>query len=539
MSVVVETTQGQVGVGCNPLIFRGIPFAKPPIGDLRFKPPEPVDPWDGELDCSRFQPACAQNPDPLDYMWGEVLAPGSEDCLYLNVWTPSLKGPGRPVLVWIHGGAFIIGSGRWQSYEGSRLVQRGQIVLVTINYRLGIFGFYHSSRSEYARTANLGLLDQIAALKWVRDNITAFGGDPNNVTICGESAGAISVSCLLACPEAKGLFHRAICMSGAPSLVRSVDFAERVSSAFLRTANLGGGQDLLNCPTEHLLQAQETLLEGADFLGEMMFGPVVDGDVLPEPPLSAIEKGKAEDVALLTGTTLDEVRLWSLYNPILPWIPPRALNSWLRQLGLDPHVVRQMYREVRPSLNWGQRTMAILGDALFWLPQIRLAEAQARHRDDTRMYLVTWQSPVRNGSLGAFHAVDESLLFGNLDAPGQQYMVGTGSERECLSYAIQDAWIAFVRDGDPNNPLLPEWPAFQPEDRATMLLDCPNRVEHDPNRNLRELWEGLPFDSLRPTVEELPRIAHIRWFFIQWALVIILGLSLLSAVAVMIIWWLS
>jgi para-nitrobenzyl esterase len=542
MNTVVETTQGRVRCSSRPCIFRGIPFAKPPVGHLRFMPPEPVEPWKGERDCTRFGPACAQRPDRLDYMWGETLAPGSEDCLYLNVWTPGLDGPGRPVFVWIHGGAFIIGSGRWQAYEGSLLVQRGQVVLVTISYRLGVFGFLQSSQlgwEGYSRSGNAGLLDQIAALRWVRDNIGAFGGDPQNITVCGESAGAISISCLLACPEAKGLFHRAICMSGAPSLVRSRDFAERVSATLLRTADSQAVKNLATCSAEQLLAAQQTMLRNRDFLGELMFGPVVDGDVLPEPPLHSIQAGKAASVALLTGTTLDEVRLWSLYNPTLPWITPRALSRWLGGLGLDPRAVRQAYQKARPSLNSGQRTMAIVGDALFWLPQIRLAEAQARHRDDTRMYLTCWQSPVRKGSLGAFHAVDVPLLFGNLDAPGKHHMVGTGSEREALSHAIQDAWIAFARGGDPNNPLLPQWPVCRPEDRATMMIDCVSQVQCDPYRDLRELWNDLPFDGVRPAVEDLPRIADIKRFYAMWALAILLLLGILAALCVIAGRWLA
>jgi len=351
-----------------------------------------------------FGAPASQNPDRLDYMWGEVLAPGDEDCLTLNIWTPARDNARRPVMVWIHGGAFIIGSGRWGWYEGKRLVQEEQVVLVTINYRLGAFGFLDLSGTgnpRYASAANCGLLDQIAALKWVKLHIDRFGGDPDCVTVFGESAGGISISCLLACPQARGLFRRAICMSGPPSMVRSKEFAGRVTEKLMRYAGVDEMEQLATIPADVLLTAQGRTIRSADFLGELLYAPTIDGTILPEPPLHAIRRGSADDVALLTGTTLDEARLWSLYNRILRVLPVGALDRWFQSLRLDPSAIRAAYRQARPELGLGYLAMAVAGDALFWMPQIRLAEAHAMNRSVTRMYLISWQTPVLGGRLGA------------------------------------------------------------------------------------------------------------------------------------------
>ena len=323
--------------------FRGIPYASPPVAALRFRPPEPPETRSGTRDVTCFGPPAAQNRDPLDHIFGR-LAPGDEDCLTLNVWTPATDGARRPVMVWIHGGAFVIGSGCWPWYDGRELIRRGDLVLVTINYRLGTLGFLDLSAetggAEYPTSGNHGLLDQVAALRWVRDNIERFGGDPENVTVFGESAGGISISCLMAVPAARGLFRRAIVMSGGPNLVRFPSTSGAAARAFLQTAGVRDVDGLRILPTKALLKAQKRFLRQNQFGGGMVFGPVVDGSVLPEPPLHAIQAGCARDVALITGTTLDEMRLWSLYVPILRWTRPHALERVLR------HAVGDRWREV-------------------------------------------------------------------------------------------------------------------------------------------------------------------------------------------------
>jgi para-nitrobenzyl esterase len=499
-------------------VYRGIPYARA----ARFRPPEPVPlvgmpPAEGA-----FGPPAAQNPDPLDGMWGQVLAPGSEDCLTLNVRTPAADAGRRPVMVWIHGGAFVIGSGRWGWYRGSRLVRREGVVLVTLNYRLGAFGFLDLSGvggPAYADGANCGLLDQVAALEWVRAHIDRFGGDPDRVTVFGESAGGISIGCLLGCPRAAGLFRRAICMSGPPSMVRSRAFAARVTERVMRHAGVETAEQLAALPTAALLAAQARTVRAADFLGELMFGPTVGGTVLPRRPLEAIRAGDAKDVALLTGTTLDEARLWSLYNPILRALPAGSLGRWLRSLGLDPDAVWGAYRRDRPELGLGTLAMAAAGDALFWMPHVRLAEAQARHRPaDTRVYLVGWRSPARGGRLGAPHGVDVPMVFGTARARRAWQLVGRdpagAADRDALSGRMQAAWAEFARTGDPNHPGLPDWPAFDPDRRATMVLDRTPVVRDDPLPAVRRAWDGLSFDGLRPAVEDLPRIRDIARYLL-------------------------
>lgn len=513
-------------------VFRGIPFARAE----RFRAPEALPLNDLPNPGGDFGPAAMQAPDKLDYMWGEELwkVRAEDNCLTLNIWTPAADGARRPVMVYIHGGAFIIGSGRWVWYEGTRLVQREQVVLVTINYRLGAFGFLdlNGADAKYAASANCGLLDQIAALRWVKQYIDRFGGDPDRVTVFGESAGGISISCLLACPQARGLFRRAICMSGPPSMVRSREFAGRVTEKLMRFAGVDTIEKLATIPAATLLAAQDMTTRSADFLGELLFAPTIDGKVLPEPPLHAIRSGSAADVTLLTGTTLDEARLWSLYNPVLRVMPMGALGRWFRSLGLGPSAVRAAYRQARPELGLGELAMAVVGDSLFWLPQIRLAEAQAAIRPDTRMYLIAWRTPVLGARLGAPHAVEEPMIFGNLDAPGARFMIGDepdqAGDREVFSRAMQRAWAAFARTGDPSHDGLPEWPAFDTTTRATMVLDRACGVENDPLAPIRRVWDKLAFDGLHPAVEELPRIADIGRYLMIRGLLALGGLGLIA-----------
>ncbi len=525
IDVDAETTYGPVrgvrdGGVCS---FKGVPFARPPVGPLRFRPPERPITWTKRWDATLPRPAARQNRDPLDRIYGERLAPGDEDCLYLNVWTPAVDGGRRPVLVWIHGGAFVIGSGRWPWCDGRALVGRGDVVLVTLNYRLGALGFLDLAEiggGSYADTGNHGLLDQIAALRWVRDNIERFGGDPGNVTVFGESAGGISISCLLAMPAARGLFRRAIVMSGGPNLVRFRHDSLEVAEAFLRMADVRDVNGLRTLPVKGLLKAQKRFLHCNEFGGDLVFGPVVDGGALPEPPLHAIHRGCARDVVLMTGTTFDEARLWSLYVPILRWTRPHALRGVLSHAVGDrwPEVIAA-YRRSRPGEKAGNLTMAINGDLLFRMPAVRLAEAQSAHRpDDTRMYMFAWRTPEFGGRLGSPHAVDVPFVFGNLHAKGVERYTGQGAERKGLSDLVQDSWIAFARSGDPNHPGLPPWPAYGPDARSTIIFDATTSVRNDPHYAERAVWDGIPFDGVCPSVRHcVPTTPEILLSFLKHA----------------------
>lgn len=503
-------------------VFRGVPFATAE----RFRPPQVVPLAEMPTADGPFGPPSLQLPDPLDHIWGERLAPGCEDCLTLNVWTPDPTGK-LPVLVWIHSGALIIGSGRWGWCDGGKLSAEQNVVVVTINYRLGALGYLDVSDlggPEYAESGNSGLLDQIAALEWVKANIHHFGGDANCVSVAGQSAGGISVSCLLACERAKGLFRRAIVMSGPPSLVRSKDFAKVITGRFLKASGAKSIDDLLRLSPAQVLSAQLQTLKMADFVGEQAFGPVVGGSVLPIPPLHAIRSGSASGVDLLCGTTADELRMWSFYNPILWWLPFGSLGKWVRSLGLNAGGLNAAYRTARPELGLGTRVMTALGDAIFWMPTVRLAEA----RRDAHVYLVRWAGVPK---LGAQHAVDSTLVFGTVRASGASHFVGSPEEAERMSQAMRATWAAFVRTGDPSCEAVPNWPRYGQE-RNTAVLDRVCKVQADPLPAVRTAWDALPFDGTRPSPQQLPRIADVIKYLGVRAAAVLLVVALLFVLAV-------
>ncbi len=303
------------------LVFRGIPYARAPQGPLRLRAPQPPEPWPGVRDARAFGASAPQSPGRLAALLGSPTESFAEDCLYLNVWTPGVDAARRPVLIWLHGGGFTTGSGSQPIYDGARLARRGDVVVVTVNYRLGALGYLQLpalEREAQAASANPGLLDQIAALRWVQENIAAFGGDPANTTLFGESAGAMSVGTLLGTPRAKGLFGRAILQSGAASNVYDREDAQRVAETFMKELGLAA-DDLAGLraqPLAAVLAAQDRAAQ--QLLGvvrQLPFQPVVDGDVLPRRPLEAIAGGLARDVSLLIGTNLEEQKLFAPADP--------------------------------------------------------------------------------------------------------------------------------------------------------------------------------------------------------------------------------
>ncbi|TML18538.1 MAG: carboxylesterase family protein, partial [Actinobacteria bacterium] len=352
MDELVETASGPV-IGCSGdrvLAFLGIPYAAPPAGALRWQPPQPREPWRRPRHCNRFGPTAWQaTGGPLDgVVPGMRVTNMGNDCLNLNVWTPSTEGQ-RPVMVWIHGGAFQIGSAALGVYNGERLARRGDVVVVTINYRLGAFGFMLVDHPD--ATPNCGLLDQVAALEWVRDNIASFGGDPSRVTLFGESAGAGSVLSLMSIPRAEGLFHRAIVQSGATDLVLTRDKALAVTEAVANAAGVGA-RDLLALqalPTDALLKAQaEAAAELLGSVGMMPFHPVIDGEVMTHSWLDARLAGLHADVRLIIGTTHDELGLFRALDPQLPTMDDDLLR---RRLTSDPNheTLIASYRDIYPD----------------------------------------------------------------------------------------------------------------------------------------------------------------------------------------------
>jgi len=493
------------------LSFRGIPFAKPPVGDLRFRPPQPPDAWTGVRDATTYGPAAPQSMGAMNQLLGgQQGGETSEDCLTLNVFTPAADDGRRPVMVWIHGGAFLIGTGATPWYDGANLASKRDVVLVSINYRLGALGFLHLGDlggDDFAGSGNLGILDQAAALRWVRDNIAAFGGDPENVTIFGESAGGMSTTTLLALPEARGLFHRAIPQSGAASFVHAPDAAEAVSREVMAEVGLGPSDvaRLREVPAEALADAQSAVMmrHWSEPGLSMPFQPVVDGVSLPEHPLTGVRAGTAGNAPLMTGTTLEEMNLFITLDPRLMEMTEHDLVARAeRYFGgqLDPAKVVGAYRgRLGADAPLTDVLCAILTDAAFRVPAIRLAEAQGAHEPSTHMYLFTYRTPEFAGRLGACHALELVFMFDNLDAPGAAFLAGqpTPEMRE-LSTAMADAWCEFARTGTPKAAGLPDWPAYEPGSRSTMVLgtDGGCEVVDDPYGDERALWDDVPLGGL-------------------------------------------
>ncbi len=500
---VVETAQGRLrGAHEGGLeVFRGIPYARPPLGPLRFAAPEPPEPWSGIRDALAFGPTALQRPGMLTRMLG-FSAESSEDCLSLNVWTPAADAGRRPVLVWVHGGSFTGGSGSMPVYDGAALAARGDVVVVTLNYRLGALGFI-SLPGEAPGATNRGLLDQLAALRWVRDNAAAFGGDPERVTVFGESAGAMALGALLSAPAARGLFRGAILQSGGADNVFDRADAERVSHLFFEA--LGTPADardaLAALPVEKLLEAQDRCVaELWQRERRMAFQPVVDGTLLPRPPLEAVASGDAAHLRLLVGTNLDEQALWAPGDPKLAELDEAAL---LRRLGRvlpgrdaagreQAERVVAVYREARrgrASVAPRDLWLAIETDRVFRAPAMHLAASQARHQPDTWAYLFTWKSPALDGALGACHALELPFVFGTADRGALATIVGTSSGRERLGAAMQDAWLAFARGEELTHPEHGDWPRYDAERRATRILGAECRVEEAPFERERRFWD--------------------------------------------------
>jgi para-nitrobenzyl esterase len=502
---VVETRSGRVRGSREDgaFVFRGIPYAAPPVGPLRFRPPGPPAPWSGVRDALRAGASAPQLAGALAQVLGQGGDGQSEDCLALDVFTPGADGARRPVLVWLHGGGFTSGAGSQAVYHGGSLARRGDVVVVTLNYRLGILGWLALPElaEEGGAGANFGLLDQLAALAWVRDNVAAFGGDPENVTLFGESAGAMSIGALLGCPRARGLFQRAILQSGAAHHVHSSESAAAVTAAVLDALGLGPHDvgALRALPVDAILAAQKRVLE--TFFPDtrlLRFQPAVDGDVLPRPPLEAIAEGSAAGIAVLAGTNLDEYRLWGLADPKLAALDDAALVRRCRRTvpgehpSEGPHGERvvRAYREARadvgdatdPQALW----FAIESDRIFRVPATRLLDAQAPHAPATHAYLFTWASPALGGRLGACHALEIPFVFGHPTHPLIRGFVGDDPAAEALSAAMQDAWLAFARGEPPA-----DWPAYDAARRATRIFGRESGVAERPRERERAFWQEL------------------------------------------------
>ena len=503
---VVQTKSGPVAgtVEGSLEVFRGIPYAAPPTGPLRFMPPSPVEPWTEVRDATKFGPACPQDPDPHEMAEG---TPTSENCLTLNVWTPSTTGH-APVMAFIHGGGFTAGSTRDPWYDGASFAERG-VVFVTLQYRIGPFGWLDLSDlgPEYATSGDNGLQDQIMALRWVRENAAAFGGDPSNVTLFGESAGAISISALLGAPSADGLYDRVILESGTAGTVATREWSQRVYRRFVEFSGVKTPSDVLGLSTAQVLDAARRIYDTE--LSDTAFHPVVDGQILPDFPMHRIESADGPSVPIIIGTNLDEARYWLYYISELDRLPLRFYRPWLESLvGDRADEVIAAYQGERPELDQAQVGMAMSGDVAFRMPAILMAEAFSDRGVPVWMYLATVTSPDLNGRLGAAHSIELPFVFDHLDAPGAPAFVGNDPRNAALADTVQGLWVGFATTGVPAAEGAPNWPQYDRISRATLILDRELSVRDDPYPASRTAWGSMRFDGSDPGLDRLTPLQY-------------------------------
>lgn len=463
--------------------FLGVPYAAPPVGPLRFRPPQPVAPWEGVPTATTLAPSCPQ-PTERPAGWPQEHAV-DEDCLYLNVWTPGTDDGARPVMVWIHGGGYGVGSGSWPLYDGANLSRRGDVVVLSVNHRLGPFGYLHLdglvgdrlSPDEARSSGNNGMLDLVAVLEWVRDEIHGFGGDAGNVTIMGESGGGAKVSTLLAMPAARGLFHRAIIQSGPGLRVTKPERATANAEGVLRS--LGADSDV-----ERLWSASaDELLAASGAAGRMGLTPVLDGVAILDHPVQELTVGTAADVPVIVGCNRDEGA-----GGLPRDIDEDGLRARLAQMadtddGASVERLLATYRHEHPDASLVDILSFAITDQRMRAGSIALAEAKAKGTSTpVWQYFFTYQLAGRAG-----HGYEIAFCLDNLGVGGTAPSEG----RRRLADEMSEAWLAFARTGDPNHAGLVEWPPFTVPDRETMVFGPTSEVVDDPSRATRELWEEI------------------------------------------------
>lgn len=474
------------------LSWRGIPYAAPPVGPLRLRAPQPVRPWTGVFDATRFGHAACQAPKGA-FTGSRDRVTISEDCLTLNVLAPAARSATpRPVMVFVHGGAYTLGTSALAIYGGKSLVRRGDVIYVSLNYRLGSLGYLDfSTLSTPGRRfdTNLGLRDQVAALAWVQRNIGEFGGDPDRVTVFGESAGGNAVTTLMTTPAAHGLFARAIAQSSPPNLV--VD-ALRAAGWAARFVDLLGADDDTAAAALDAATPAELGRAGNRLAAEILratpglhpFGPVVDGDFLPESPLTAYETGAAHRVPLIIGTNDREGALFPRFLDGLPTDPARIELMF----SLTDRAARDRVVAAYPGYPVERAAVDIGGDLTFWYPSVQIAQAHSRFAPAYGYRFDYAPRMARVTGFDATHAAELLSVFDQADTPLGRAYTALGGRRglRLVSDTVQRHWLHFAHHGEP----LPSWPQYDERSRATVIFDVPTRVEHDPRRERRLAWDG-------------------------------------------------
>lgn len=503
----VETNLGKVrGTTQNGVhAFKGVPYAASTAGENRFMPPRKREPWTGVRDAFELG---LRSPQLLSAFHGQVPPefesmdrnePMGEDCLVLNVWTPSVGHGGgkRPVMVWLHGGGYTSGSGGFVCYDGTQLARKHDVVVVTVNHRLTVFGYLYLAGiggEKYAQSSNVGMLDIVAALEWVRGNIAAFGGDPGNVTIFGQSGGGGKVSTLMAMPSAHGLFHRAIVESGAAVKGVSRDAANKSAEWYLAKLNLKPDQaDRLQRLSVDQLLAPTANTNPMPGPGGFALAPVVDGTTLPNDPFDPVAPALSANIPLLIGTTETEVTFFP--NQILDPINDAEFHARVKQTlrtASDEQVDQLIaaYRKGRPGASNTDLYLALASDATFRAGVLTEAERKAAQgKAAVYQYYVTWRTPVRGGKLRSLHTIEIPFVFDNVDAC--KSVLGSGEDRYALAEKFSGAWVAFARTGNPNHKTLPHWPAFDNSKRAVMIFNDECKVVDDPHGEEQRLLHSI------------------------------------------------